>query len=125
MKIEERWNGLDWVWLVCLSALATAIRAVGLGTPKRLVFDEFYYVRRDMPEADIRKGMAHVARTERIDRIVALLLGRLLPAAAGAGPPAPPGEPPPAVRWPTPSRPSPRPRRRRQTEAPSAASRGR
>jgi biotin carboxylase len=34
--------------------------------------DEFYYVRRDMPEADIRKGIAHVARTEQIDRIVAL-----------------------------------------------------
>src|SRR3954471_5068749 len=33
--------------------------------------DAFYYVRRDMPEADIRKGAAHLARTERIDRIVA------------------------------------------------------
>jgi biotin carboxylase len=38
----------------------------------REAIDEFYYVRRDMPEADIRKGMAHVARTEHIDRIVAL-----------------------------------------------------
>ena len=34
--------------------------------------DEFYYVTRDMPESDIRKGIAHVARSERIDRIVAL-----------------------------------------------------
>lgn len=38
----------------------------------RDAIDEFYYVRRGMPEPDIRKGMAHVARTERIDRIVAL-----------------------------------------------------
>lgn len=34
--------------------------------------DEFYYLRRDMPEADIRKGAAYVARHERIDRIAAL-----------------------------------------------------
>jgi biotin carboxylase len=34
--------------------------------------DEFYYLRRDMPLADIRKGIAHVARTDRLDRIVAL-----------------------------------------------------
>ena len=34
--------------------------------------DEFYYLRRDMPADDIRKGIAHVARTEQIDRIVAL-----------------------------------------------------
>ena len=32
----------------------------------------FYYVRRDMPEAQIRKGAAYLARTERLDRIVAL-----------------------------------------------------
>jgi biotin carboxylase len=38
----------------------------------REAVDEFHYVRREMPEADIRKGMAHVARTERIDCIVAL-----------------------------------------------------
>jgi biotin carboxylase len=38
----------------------------------RDAIDEFYYLRRDMPEGDIRKGAAHVARTERIDRIVAL-----------------------------------------------------
>jgi biotin carboxylase len=34
--------------------------------------DAFYYIRRDMPHADIKKGAAHLARTERIDRIVAL-----------------------------------------------------
>jgi biotin carboxylase len=34
--------------------------------------DAFYYVRRDMPEEDIRKGAAFLARTERLDRIVAL-----------------------------------------------------
>jgi biotin carboxylase len=38
----------------------------------RQAIDEFYFVRRDMPEEDIRKGIAHVGRTERIDRIVAL-----------------------------------------------------
>jgi hypothetical protein len=34
--------------------------------------DGFFYIRRDMPHADIKKGAAHLARTERIDRIVAL-----------------------------------------------------
>jgi hypothetical protein len=34
--------------------------------------DAFYFVRRDMPDEDIRKGAAFVARSERIDRIVAL-----------------------------------------------------
>ena len=38
----------------------------------REAVDEFYYVRRDMPESDIRKGAAFLARTERLDRIVAL-----------------------------------------------------
>jgi biotin carboxylase len=38
----------------------------------RDAIDEFYYVRRGMPEADIRKGAAYLARTERLDRIVAL-----------------------------------------------------
>ena len=38
----------------------------------RDAIDEFYYIRRDMPADDIRKGAAHLARTERIDRIVAL-----------------------------------------------------
>ena len=34
--------------------------------------DEFLYLRREMPVGDIKKGAAHLARTERIDRIVAL-----------------------------------------------------
>jgi len=38
----------------------------------REAIDEFYYVRRDMPESDIRKGAAFLAREERLDRIVAL-----------------------------------------------------
>lgn len=38
----------------------------------REAVDEFYYIRRDMPDADIRTGLAHAGRTERIDRIVAL-----------------------------------------------------
>jgi biotin carboxylase len=38
----------------------------------REAIDAFYYVRRGMPEADIRKGAAYLARTERLDRIVAL-----------------------------------------------------
>jgi biotin carboxylase len=38
----------------------------------REAIDETYYIRRDMPAEDIRKGAAHLARTERIDRIVAL-----------------------------------------------------
>jgi biotin carboxylase len=38
----------------------------------REAIDAFYYVRRDMPGADIRKGAAFLARTERLDRIVAL-----------------------------------------------------
>ena len=38
----------------------------------REAIDEFFYVRRDMPEDDVRKGAAYLARTERLDRIVAL-----------------------------------------------------
>jgi biotin carboxylase len=38
----------------------------------REAIDAFYYIRRDMPPDDIRTGAAHLARTERIDRIVAL-----------------------------------------------------
>ncbi len=34
--------------------------------------DAFYFVRRDMPDADIRKGAAFLVRSEQIDRIVAL-----------------------------------------------------
>jgi hypothetical protein len=38
----------------------------------REAIDTFYFVRREMSEADVRKGAAFVARSERIDRIVAL-----------------------------------------------------
>jgi hypothetical protein len=38
----------------------------------RDAIDAFYFVRRDMPEDDIRKGAAFLARSEQIDRIVAL-----------------------------------------------------
>ncbi|HXW03892.1 MAG TPA: hypothetical protein VD833_01565 [Vicinamibacterales bacterium] len=38
----------------------------------RDAIDAFYYLRRDMPEDDIRKGAAFMARTEHVDRIVAL-----------------------------------------------------
>ncbi len=38
----------------------------------RDAIDAFYYVRRDMPAEDIRKGAAYLARSERLDRIVAL-----------------------------------------------------
>ena len=34
--------------------------------------DAFFYIRRGMAQADIKTGAAHVARSERIDRIVAL-----------------------------------------------------
>lgn len=34
--------------------------------------DAFYYLKRDMPQDDIRKGAAHLARSEKLDRIVAL-----------------------------------------------------
>jgi ATP-grasp domain-containing protein len=34
--------------------------------------DAFYYVRRDMPDSDIRAGAAYLARTEQLSRIVAL-----------------------------------------------------
>lgn len=38
----------------------------------REAIDGFYYVRRNMPAEDVRKGAAYLARTERLDRIVAL-----------------------------------------------------
>src|SRR4051794_27245292 len=38
----------------------------------RDAIDAFYYVRREMPADDIRKGAAFLARSERLDRIVAL-----------------------------------------------------
>lgn len=38
----------------------------------REAIDEFFYVRRGMPDEDIRKGAASLARRARVDRIVAL-----------------------------------------------------
>ncbi len=38
----------------------------------RDAIDDFYFIRRGMPHEDIRRGAAHLARRERIDRIVAL-----------------------------------------------------
>ncbi len=38
----------------------------------REAIDDFYFIRRGMPHEDIRRGAAHLARRERIDRIVAL-----------------------------------------------------
>ena len=63
----------------CASATGRAV-AVLLLTEEKLrdsdwprdAVDEFFFIRRDMPAEDIRKGIAHVARTHQIDRIVAL-----------------------------------------------------
>src|SRR5688500_3538770 len=38
----------------------------------REAVDDFYFIKRGMPHEDIRRGAAHLARRERIDRIVAL-----------------------------------------------------
>ena len=55
----------------CRVLLLTEEKLRGADWPREAV-DEFFFVRRDMPHADIRKGAAHLARKERIDRIVAL-----------------------------------------------------
>ena len=55
----------------CRVLLLTEERLRDADWPREAI-DEFYYVRRDMPESDIRAGAAHVARREQIDRIVAL-----------------------------------------------------
>lgn len=55
----------------CRVLLLTDERLRDADWPREAI-DEFYYTRRDMPEADIRKGAAFLARTERLDRIVAL-----------------------------------------------------
>jgi biotin carboxylase len=55
----------------CRVLLLTEERLRGADWPREAV-DEFFYIRRDMPLEDIRKGAAHLARAERIDRIVAL-----------------------------------------------------
>jgi biotin carboxylase len=55
----------------CRVLLLTDEKLRGADWPREAV-DEFLYVRRDMPPADIRLGAAHLARRERIDRIIAL-----------------------------------------------------
>src|SRR6266508_6737528 len=55
----------------CRVLLLTEERLRDADWPREAI-DAFYYVRRDMPPADIRKGAAFLARTERLDRIVAL-----------------------------------------------------
>jgi biotin carboxylase len=55
----------------CRVLLVTEEKLRNADWPREAI-DDFYYVRRDMPHDDIRKGAAHVARTDRIDRIVAL-----------------------------------------------------
>ena len=55
----------------CRVLLLTEEKLRGADWPREAI-DAFYYIRRDMPLDDVRKGAAHLARTERIDRIVAL-----------------------------------------------------
>jgi biotin carboxylase len=55
----------------CRVLLLTEEKLADSDWPREAI-DAFYYVRRDMPEDDIRKGAAYLARTERLDRIVAL-----------------------------------------------------
>ena len=55
----------------CRVLLLTEEKLRGAGWPRDSI-DDFFFIRRDMPHDDIRKGAAHLARRERIDRIVAL-----------------------------------------------------
>ena len=55
----------------CRVLLLTEERLKDSDWPRDAI-DAFYFVRRDMPEVDIRQGAAYLARTERLDRIVAL-----------------------------------------------------
>lgn len=55
----------------CRVLLLTEEKLADSDWPREAI-DAFYYIRRDMPEGDIRKGAAYLARTERLDRIVAL-----------------------------------------------------
>jgi biotin carboxylase len=55
----------------CRVLLLTEEKLKGSDWPRDAI-DAFYFVRRDMPEADVRKGAAYLARTEHLDRIVAL-----------------------------------------------------
>ena len=55
----------------CRVLLLTDEKLKDGGWPRDAI-DDFFYVRRDMPERDIRAGAAYLARTEHLDRIVAL-----------------------------------------------------
>jgi biotin carboxylase len=55
----------------CRVLLATDETLAGSDWPREAI-DAFYYLRRGMSQQDIRTGAAHLARTERLDRIVAL-----------------------------------------------------
>lgn len=55
----------------CRVLLLTEEKLRDADWPREAV-DEFFFLRRDMPHEDIRKGAAHLARQQRIDRIVAL-----------------------------------------------------
>jgi len=55
----------------CRVLLLTEEKLKGADWPRESI-DAFYFVRRDMPDADIRKGAAFLVRSEQIDRIVAL-----------------------------------------------------
>ena len=55
----------------CRVLLLTEEKLRDADWPREAV-DEFFFIRRGMPHEDIRRGAAHLARRERIDRIVAL-----------------------------------------------------
>jgi len=55
----------------CRVLLLTDEKLAGSDWPRESI-DDMFFVRRDMPDEDIRKGAAYLARTERLDHIVAL-----------------------------------------------------
>lgn len=55
----------------CRVLLLTEARLKDAGWPREAIH-AFYYLRREMPDEDIRKGAAYLGRTEHLDRIVAL-----------------------------------------------------
>ena len=55
----------------CRVLLLTDEKLAGSDWPREAI-DDTFYVRRDMSESDIRKGAAFLARTQRLDHIVAL-----------------------------------------------------
>ena len=55
----------------CRVLLLTEAKLKDAGWPREAIH-AFYYLRREMPDEDIRKGAAYVGRTEHLDRIVAL-----------------------------------------------------